>query len=61
MIIYIIAKKEGIAMEKNDKLTERLKTIELKVKANVEEQKNLTDNQKKLLALKKISEIAKKA
>ena len=48
-------------MEKNDKLTERLKTIELKVKANVEEQKNLTDNQKKLLALKKISEIAKKA
>lgn len=48
-------------MKKDDELTERLKAIELKVKPNVEEQKDLTDNQRKLLALKKVSKIAKKS
>lgn len=46
---------------KKDKLEERLKYIELKTKKLEEEQKDLTDNERKLLALRKISDIAHKS
>ena len=46
---------------KKDKLEERLKYIELETKKLEEEQKDLTDNERKLLALKKLSDIAHKS